>query len=257
VTRRDGVLDISFDRPERGNALDAAMVAGLNALLETGVRDEAVRVIVLRGAGDDFCTGQVSAARDRDAPRPRVTTLTRQLPQEEHRLVPLLVGVQTPVVCAVQGRAEELGLALAVAADFTIVADDARLRCGFTARATTPDAGLSWLLPRRVGEVRARELLLLDRELTGADAAAWGLVHSSVPLAGLDDAVDAVVARLASSATVALGLTKWLVNNGRGSALDEQLRDEAFGLELTSRSEDFREGLAALKDRREPEFRGR
>ncbi len=156
------------------------MVSGLNALLESGERDEAVRAIVLRGAGDDFCTGQVAPARDRDAPRPRVTTLTRQLPQEEHRLVPLLVGVQTPVVCAVQGRAEALGLALAVAADFTIVADDARLRAGFTSRATTPDAGLSWLLPRRVGEVRARELLLLDRELTGADAAEWGLVHSSV-----------------------------------------------------------------------------
>ena len=90
------------------------------------------------------------------------------------------------MVCAVQGWAAGIGFQLALAADFAVVADDARLWEPFTERGFTPDSGATWLLPRRVGEVRARELLLLGRELSGAEAAEWGLVHRAVPPADLD-----------------------------------------------------------------------
>jgi 2-(1,2-epoxy-1,2-dihydrophenyl)acetyl-CoA isomerase len=105
--------------------------------------------------------------------------------------------------------------------------------------------------------VRARELLLLGRALSGGEAAEWGLVHRAVPLAALDTAVEALVAHLAAGPTVALGLTKWLLHSGETAPLDAQLRDEAFALELSSRSEDFREGLAAFREKRDPDFRGR
>jgi 2-(1,2-epoxy-1,2-dihydrophenyl)acetyl-CoA isomerase len=108
-----------------------------------------------------------------------------------------------------------------------------------------------------VGEVRARELLLLGRALDGTEAAAWGLVHRSVPGTQLDAAVGEVVTRLATGPTVSLGLTKWLMHAGATSPLDEQLRNEAFAMELSSRGEDFREGLAAFKEKRRPNFRGR
>jgi 2-(1,2-epoxy-1,2-dihydrophenyl)acetyl-CoA isomerase len=124
-------------------------------------------------------------------------------------------------------------------------------------RGFTPDSGATWLLPRRVGEGRARELLLLGRALTGAEAAEWGAIHRAVPADALDDAVADVVGRLASGPTVALGLTKWLLDAGTTSELHAQLANEAFALELSSRSDDFREGLAAFREKRAPRFEGR
>ena len=105
--------------------------------------------------------------------------------------------------------------------------------------------------------VRARELLLLGRELHGAEAVDWGLIHAAVPSASLDAAVEALVEQLAGGPTVALGLTKWLLRSGQTAPLDAHLQDEALALELSSRSEDFREGLAAFKEKRDPDFQGR
>jgi 2-(1,2-epoxy-1,2-dihydrophenyl)acetyl-CoA isomerase len=135
--------------------------------------------------------------------------------------------------------------------------DDARFWEPFGERGFTPDSGATWLLPRRVGEVRARELLLLGRTLSGAEAAEWGAIHRAVPGAELDAAVGEVVDRLASGPTVALGLTKWLLNAGASAELHAQLANEAFALELSSRTDDFREGMAAFREKRAPRFQGR
>jgi 2-(1,2-epoxy-1,2-dihydrophenyl)acetyl-CoA isomerase len=248
-----------MDRPDKRNALDDEMVAAFIAAVEAAERDELVRAVLITGTGPHFCGGFDIIARN--APtggrRPRVGSLQRRLPSQAHRLIPLLTSVQLPVVCAVRGWAAGIGLHLAVAADFTVAADDARLWEPFAARGFTPDSGGSWLLPRRVGEVKARQLLLLGRELSGAEAAAWGLVHSSVPAPEVDAESEALAARLSDGATVALGLTKWLLHRGASLTLDEHLRDEAFALELSSRTEDFREGLSAFTERRSPNFTGR
>ena len=254
-----GVLRLRLDRPKRRNALDDTMVAGLVDAVDAAGHDEHVRVIVVEGAGDHFCGGFDILARNApaDAPRPRAGSIQRRLPSQSHRLVPLLVSVQTPVVCRVQGWCAGIGLHLALAADFAIVADDARLWEPFTERGFTPDSGGTWLLPRRIGEVRARELLLLGRVLEGREALEWGLAHRSVPVGDLDAAVEEVVAHLAAGPTVALGLTKWLLHAGRTAGIDDHLRDEAFALELSSRSDDFREGIAAFAEKRPPRFSGR
>ncbi len=146
---------------------------------------------------------------------------------------------------------------MAVAADFTVAAADARFWEPFTERGFTPDSGGTWLLPRRVGDVRARELLLLGRALSGLEAAEWRLVHRAVPADEVATEAEALVAGLATGPTVALGLTKWLLHRGASSSLEEHLRDEAFAMELSSRSEDFREGLAAFTEKRNPRFTGR
>jgi 2-(1,2-epoxy-1,2-dihydrophenyl)acetyl-CoA isomerase len=172
-------------------------------------------------------------------------------------LIPLLCSVQVPVVCEVRGWAAGIGLQIATAADFTVVAEDARLWEPFSSRGFTPDSGATWLLPRAVGPARARELLLLGRELSGTDAVAWGIAHRAVPADQVSAAAAELVAQLAGGPTVALGLTKWLLFAGAEAGLDEQLRHEGFAMELSSRSEDFREGLAAFKERRTPEFKGR
>ena len=258
VNRDDrGVLTLRLDRPTARNAIDDAMTAQLVEAFAAAADDDATRVVLLEGAGGDFCSGADIVARNApDAPRPRAGSIQRRLPEQAHRLVTLIATVQVPVVCKVRGWAAGLGFQLALAADVTICADDARFWEPFARRGFTPDSGATWLLPRRVGEVRARELLLLGRELSGTEAAAWGAVHAAVPGPDLDAAVDEVVTRLASGPTVALGLTKWLLHEGAGSGLDDQLRREAFALELSSRTEDFREGMSAFRERRDPRFGG-
>ena len=231
---------------------------GLIRSIDEAGRDETVRVILLEGAGDHFCGGADIVVRNQEGgERPRVGSIQRRLPAQAHRLIPLLLETQTPVVCRVQGWAAGIGFQLALAADFTFAATDATFWEPFVERGFTPDSGATWLLPRMVGMTRARELLLLGRKLTGDEAAAWGLVHRAVAPDDLDRAADEVVRILAAGPTVALGFTKWLLAASGDADLDTQLRNEAFGLELSSRSHDFREGLAAFQERREPSYRGR
>jgi 2-(1,2-epoxy-1,2-dihydrophenyl)acetyl-CoA isomerase len=254
----DGVLRIVIDRPDKRNALDDAMVAAMIAAVDAAERDEAARAILISGAGDHFCGGFDILARNADrSVRPRVGSIQRRLPAQAHRLIPLVASVQVPVVCAVRGWAAGIGVHLAVAADFAVAADDARFWEPFIERGFTPDSGGTWLLVRRVGEVRARQLLLLGRTLSGTEAAAWGLVHGAVPDGEVASEAEALAARLAGGPTVALGLTKWLLHRGSSLSLEEHLREEAFAMELSSRSEDFREGLAAFAEKRGPRFTGR
>ncbi len=104
---------------------------------------------------------------------------------------------------------------------------------------------------------RAKDLLLLGTELSGADAATWGLVHAAVDATAVSAEAEGLVARLAAGPTVALGLTKWLLHQGAGLDLERHLANEALALELSSRSRDFREGMTALREKREPGFEGR
>jgi 2-(1,2-epoxy-1,2-dihydrophenyl)acetyl-CoA isomerase len=257
----DSVLRLTLDRPAKRNALDDVMVRGLIDAVDAAGRDERVRAIVLAGAGDHFCSGADIVARNSptagDAPRPRVGSIQRRVPSLAHRLIPLLGSVQVPVVCRVQGWAAGIGFHLALASDFTVAALDARFWEPFVERGFTPDSAGTWLLPRLAGTARARELLLLGRALDGAEAADWGLVHAAVPGDRLDAEVESLVARLAAGPTVAIGLIKWLLRSSHSATLESQLQDEAFALELSSRSEDFREGLAAFVDKRDPRFQGR
>lgn len=258
VEVRGNVLELCIARPERRNAMDDTMTAGLIDAIDLASRDEDVRAIVLRSRGEDFCAGfdllGRNAPRER---RPRVGSIQRRLPAEVNRLIPLMRTVQAPIVGSVRGWAIGLGFNLALACDFTLVADDARFWAPFVARGFTPDSAGTWLLPRRVGEVRAREILELDRQVTGAEAAEWGMVHRALPDAELDAAVDELSAQLAAGPTVALGLTKWLQHAGSQVSLDAHLHNEAFARELVERSEDARTAAGRGPDDPRPEFTGR
>jgi 2-(1,2-epoxy-1,2-dihydrophenyl)acetyl-CoA isomerase len=259
ATVSGGILRLVIDRPEKRNSLTDDVVAAMIDSVSTAGRDESVRAIMLTGAGDHFCSGFdiVSRNEDRGGPRPRVGSIQRRVPALAHRLIPLLASVQTPVVVVARGWVAGIGLHLLLAADFALVAEDARLWEPFAERGFTPDSGATWLLPRRIGEVRAREVLLLGRVLSGAEAAQWGMVHGAVPGTDLEQAGEDLLSTLAAGPTVTLGFTKWLLHVSAASAFDRQLEHEALALELSSRSEDFREGLAAFKEKRPPRFTGR
>jgi 2-(1,2-epoxy-1,2-dihydrophenyl)acetyl-CoA isomerase len=259
AVRLDGaVLRCTLDRPKTRNSLDPDMMIGLIRALETAGMDERVRVVVLDGAGGSFCAGADIVARNAPTEqRPRVGSIQRRLPVQANRLMTVMLTVQTPIVARVEGWAAGIGFHLALAADFCVATETARFWEPFLQRGFTPDSGGVWLLPRLGGVALARDLVMLGRELTGAEAAGHGLIHRAVPESELAAATDDLVAQLAAKPTVALGLAKWLMFQGWTVPFDQHLANEAFAMELSSRSEDFREGFAAWREKRDPEFRGR
>lgn len=258
VERSGGVLQLVLDRADTRNALTDEIVAGLIRELEGAGTDESIRAIVLTGRGEHFCAGFDIVARNASSgDRPRVGSIQRRLPTQAGRLVTSMRRTQVPIVCVVRGWAAGIGLAMALASDLTIAADDARFWAPFLDRGFTPDSGITWMLPRRIGETRSREMLLLGRVVSGSEAAAWTMIHAAVASTDLDREADNLVATIAAGPTVAIGLTKALLDSSSASSFESQLQDEAFSLELSSRSEDFKEGLAAFREKRDPNYRGR
>jgi 2-(1,2-epoxy-1,2-dihydrophenyl)acetyl-CoA isomerase len=251
------VLEIVLDRPERKNALDVASTEVLVRALEAAAVDDTTRVVVIRG-GNDFCSGaDWVATNSAEAPRPRVGSLQRRVPLQAHRLIELIVEIQLPVVAVVRGWAVGLGCQLALAADFAIAAESSRFGEPYLERGFSPDSGSTWLLPRLVGLARARELLILGRRLSGREAADWGLIHRAVPDDRLEAEATELVETLAEAPTVAVGLAKSALNRALHSGLREAMTAEVNGLELTARTADFTEGLAAFREGRAARFEGR
>lgn len=255
---RDGaVLRILLDRSDRRNSLTHSMIDELVAVLTAAASDDSLRAIAIRGAGADFCTGADWVATNSAGQRPRAGDLVRRIPHTAHRVIELVATIQLPVVCTVRGWAVGLGCNLALAADFTIAAIDATFWEPFLGRGFSPDSGSTWLLPRLAGMARARRMLLLGEKVSGARAADWGLIHDAVAADQLDAATEDLLARLASGPTVALGLAKQAIAYGQHATLSASLNQELSNLELTCRTDDFKEGLAAFRDRRDPDFQGR
>lgn len=252
-----GVVHATIDRPKRRNAVTDHVVQALIAVVEAAGADDNARVLHLTGTGDHFCAGFDLSGRGKPETPPRTGATQRRMRWQVNELIPAMIETQIPIVAAVRGAAMGLGLNLALAADFAIVADDARLASPFVGSGFTPDSGSSWLLPRLVGVARAKDMLLLGREVDGATAAAWGMVHESLPADQVGPAADALVERLAGSATVAVGLAKSLVHRSLTADLTRHLADEAMAIELSSRSADFKEWSRATREKRPPDFTGR
>ncbi|MDQ2649951.1 MAG: enoyl-CoA hydratase-related protein [Actinomycetota bacterium] len=254
----DGVLRITLDRPSHKNSLTPTSVRTIIEALEPAAHDDTLRVVLLTSSGDDFCSGaDIVASNPSDGDRPRVGNLQRRTAVQAHRLIEVLTTIQLPVVGAVRGWAAGLGCQLALAADFTVAADDATFWEPFVSRGFTPDSGATWLLPRLVGVARAKELLLLGEQISGRQAAEWGMIHRAVPADEVATVAESLVTRLAAGPTVAIGLTKHAIHRSLELSMTDAMANEAMALELSSRSPDFREGLAAFKERRDPSFGGR
>ena len=256
--RQGPLLRLTLDRADRRNAVDDVMLDAMIGHLAASGTDESVRVIRIDADGPDFCAGSDLITNNaRSERKPRVGSTQRRLPNKANRLIPLMLETQVPIVAVVRGWAAGLGFHIALAADFCIAADDARFWEPFMARGFTPDSGAAWLLPRVIGMVRTRRLLMLGEEISGAAAAEWGIIHNSCASDQLPSVADELVGQLGAAPTVALGLTKWLLQTGNGLDLDRHLQNEALALELSSRSDDFKEGLAAFRDKRDAKFQGR
>jgi 2-(1,2-epoxy-1,2-dihydrophenyl)acetyl-CoA isomerase len=246
-----------LDRPQVRNALDPESIDRLADAVVAAATDESIRVIALTATGEHFCAGIDLPAVNRPGRTRRTGHVQRSLSTGAHRLVEALWTVQLPVVAGVRGHAAGLGSHLALTADFVVAGRSARFSEPFVKRGLTPDSGGTFLLPRLVGLPRAKEMLLLGRPISADRAAAWGLVGSVVDDDELDAETERLVLELATSATVSIGLTKLLVHRSLELPFGQALAQEGLAEELSIRSRDFKEGLAAFVEKRPPDFEGR
>lgn len=265
ITSRSGdpaVLTVTLNRPERGNALDASTTTQLIDLFESLATDPGdVRAVVVRGEGKHFCTGadlsgSGGTRRGGNEQKPATGHMVRMLAHGPHRLISTVWASPLPVIAALKGRTSGLGLHLALACDFTVAAASATIAEPFLERGFNVDSGGSWLLPRFVGLTRAKQLLYTARPISAATAVEWGLVTEVVDDDALEVRAHDLAAELATAATFALGTTKRLLHEHLTDDLDGALRDEAAAIELTIRSDDFKEGMRAFVEKRAPRFEG-
>jgi 2-(1,2-epoxy-1,2-dihydrophenyl)acetyl-CoA isomerase len=249
-----GVCTITLNRPDRLNAVNPALARELPEAVSAAGRDDAVRVVVITGAGRGFCAGLDLAE---PTPIGAGTRAERTDPYEwVGRWVLSLAECEKPVVAAINGAAAGAGLGLALAADVRLVSAAARLTAGYARIGLSPDAGVSWWLPRLVGASRAADLILTARDVDAAEAERIGLASRVLPAEGFADGARAYAEALAAGPPVALGLTKRLLVTSHDNTLRAQLREELANIRTCLATRDVREAMGAFREKRKPEFRG-
>jgi 2-(1,2-epoxy-1,2-dihydrophenyl)acetyl-CoA isomerase len=253
VEQASGIRRLTLNRPQKLNAFNAALHAAVLGALDDAARDPMCRVVLLHGAGRGFCAGQ-------DLAEPGLTGADADLGAVVeggwNRLVRAIRTIEKPVVCAVHGSAAGAGASVAFACDITLASEGAKFSQAFIRIGLIPDSGATWTLARLVGPARARALAMLGEPITGAEAAAMGLIHRAVPEDRLMAEAEAVCAKLARLPAKALAATKRALDAAEVNTLDQQLDLEATVQRELGRSHDYNEGVSAFAQKRAPRFEG-
>jgi 2-(1,2-epoxy-1,2-dihydrophenyl)acetyl-CoA isomerase len=250
-TSRDGaVLTITLNRPDVLNAFTAEMHRQLAGAFKDA-RDPAVRAVVVTGAGRGFCVGQDlnefgEAARD----------IAGRLREHYHPTVLAVRELEKPVLAAVNGPAAGAGLSFACACDLRIAAEGATFVPAFINIGLVPDMGGTFFVRRLLGTARAFEWMTSGRRLSAVEALEWGLVTEVVPDDRLADRAAERAAELAAMPTRGIGLSKRLFDHAEHATLEQQLEREAQLQAAATQTADFREGVDAFLEKREPRFEG-
>lgn len=242
-----GIATVTWNRPERKNGLNKAMVDEGIAALERIGADDACRVVVLTGAGSSFCSGMDLSERI----EPDEVTFMRRV----GHLCTLIHDLPLPVISKVRGGAVGYGANLALCADLVIASDTAVFGEIFAERGLSVDGGGSWLVPRLVGLGRAKEIMFLASRITGREAGEMGLVNRCVPDTELDHATVEWATRLADGPRRALSVIKRQLNASFERSFADAIEAEVMGQSLAFRSKESREGARAFFEKRTPDFR--
>ncbi|MEF8779503.1 MAG: enoyl-CoA hydratase-related protein [Haloferacaceae archaeon] len=251
-----GVVRLVLDDPDRRNALSRELADGLVAAIDA-IEGTDARCVVLEGTGPAFCAGGDVAAmrelRKSDAP---LEAAVRHVIRNTARCIRRTAECEFPTVARIHGPAIGAGAALALSCDVQLAHEDARLGFGFRRVGLSIDSGVSYFLPRFVGDNVARELVFTGEPVPAARAEELGLVNHAYPAEAFDGAVEEFLTRIATGPPVALRASKRLLRGGGRGSLEAAIEREAEAQAAALASEDHAEGVEAFLARREPEFEG-
>ena len=258
-TTPDGVRTITLNRPDKLNAVNDRLSTEIYTSMEEASQDDAVRVIVITGAGRGFCAGL-----DLD-PASRTEHMNAMNATRAGRMDDLgwvgrqalaLVNCDKPVIAAINGPAAGAGLGLALGADIRLMQQGAVVTTGYIRRGLAPDAGVSYFLPRLVGLSRATDLILTARDISSEEAERIGLVSRVLPADNFAEAVADYAAQLAGGPPIALTLAKRLVATSLDTNLHTQLKHELAAIQRCFTTQDVQEAMKAYLQKRTPTFKG-
>ena len=250
VETADGIATVTLDRPDALNSLTVPLKEALIAAFSDLSRDDAVRAVILTGAGRAFCAGQDL----RERLEPDAAPLDVELRERYNPLIRAIYDSPKPVVAAVNGVAAGAGASLAFACDLRIAADTARFVLAFGQVGLIPDSGATWTLQRLVGAGRAAEIALLPDPVSAVDAERFGLVSRVVPAADLPGEARALAGRVAALSPGAVARTKQALHAAADSTFEEAIELEARLQGEAGSHPDHAEGIAAFMEKRPPRF---
>jgi 2-(1,2-epoxy-1,2-dihydrophenyl)acetyl-CoA isomerase len=255
VDRRDGYRVITLNRPERLNAFTIPMHQVLAAAVADAEADQSCRALLLTGAGRAFSSGQ--DLNERIDAAGNVVVPGEALEKYYNPLVLKLRALPFPVVCAVNGIAAGAGCNIALACDIVLAARSASFLQAFARLGLVPDAGGTWLLPRLIGQARARGLALLAEPLPAEKAQEWGLIWKAVEDAALMSEAEKLCVRFATAPTFGLGLIKRALDAAEDNDLKTQLDLERKSQRDAGSHPNYAEGVKAFLGKRKPNFSGK
>ncbi|MDA3432724.1 2-(1,2-epoxy-1,2-dihydrophenyl)acetyl-CoA isomerase PaaG [Acinetobacter baumannii] len=253
---KNGVGYLTFNRPKALNSFNVDMHREVAEVLNLWTKNPDVRCVVISGEGRGFCAGQDLGDRVVD-PNAEAPDLGYSIETYYNPLIKTIVNMPKPVICAVNGVAAGAGANIALACDLVIAAKSANFVQAFCRLGLVPDSAGTWFLPRAVGHARAMGLTLLGDKLPAETAKEWGMIWDVVEDAELKTKVTELAERLAKQPTFGLSLIKKAIHQSSNNTFDEQMLIERDLQRIAGRSEDYREGVQAFMNKREPNFKGR
>lgn len=248
-----GVYKLTLNRPDRFNSFNYAMTSQLVAALDEASTNNAIRCVYITGEGKAFCAGQdlnemKGGATEKD--------IVKTVHENYNPMALKIRRLEKPVVCAVNGVAAGAGANLALACDIVIAAKSSSFLQAFSKIGLVPDCGGTYFLPRLIGSGKAAALMMLGEQVSATDAESMGMIYEVVEDDTLQEEAMKTATKLSEAPTVALGLTKRLLNDSMNNTLAEQLNSEGLLQGKAAVTADFKEGVSAFIGKRKPEFKG-
>lgn len=250
----DNIATITFNRPDAANAMSPLCAAELNKVSLAIDADASVRAIVITGTGRMFCAGGDLGAFHAagDGARQLLLEMTGDL----HVALSRLARHNAPVIGAINGTAAGAGMSMVMFCDLAIAAESAVFTMAYTNAGLSPDGSSTYYMPRKIGDRRARELMLTNRVLKADEALEWGVVNQVVPNDELADATAKLAAQIAAGPTQAFGQVKALLNTSFDQSLETQMELEARAIAAMIATPDGQAGVDAFLNKKKPEFKG-